>query len=270
MEPFVVKRRRGLLRLTGPQATWFLGQTVTADIDAASEGRWTESCFLTPKGKIVARFRAGRISEEHVLLDVDEPGTTPLLDWFTRYRFRTKVEFEDLSGDVSTVVGRTIGEAGTFTEHGDFTDDLATDLRTTPPPGLKEATEEEFEHARIAAGVPRFGIDYGPDNLPQEAGLTHAVSVTKGCYVGQEVMARLHFRGHVNKTVRPLTIDGKGDPGDELRADDAKVGTITSRAGAHAIGMIRLVVPSGAVLQVLGGGEAVAGPIPPGTKLVTA
>src|SRR5687768_17745095 len=125
MEPYAVKRRRGLLRLTGPQATWFLGQTVTDDIDAATEGRWTASCFLTPKGKVVAHFRAGRMSDDHVLLDVDEPGTEPLLDWFTRYRFRTKVEFEDLSGDVTTVVGLRVLEPGTFTAEGDFADELA-------------------------------------------------------------------------------------------------------------------------------------------------
>lgn len=278
---------RGLVVLTGPQRVWFLQNTVTADLDALDDGRWTDSCFLTPKGKVVAHFRAGKLGER-VVLDVDPPGTADLIGWFTRYRFRTQVEIQDASSGAFTVIGAGAHEPSTGA--AGRVDDSPAGLRFFDTLGPHETvdvhagTEPQdiahlpvadprlYEVLRVEAGAGRFGTDYGPETLPQEAGLTLAVSVTKGCYVGQEVMARLHFRGHVNRVLRKLTFNQPVTAGEQLLHDGRPVGRVTSSVvspgqGPIGIGMVRVDVPDGTALQVPGAGPAVVGPIPEGTKV---
>jgi folate-binding protein YgfZ len=290
---------RGLIRLTGPQRIWFLQNTVTNDVESVADGRWVESCFLDLKGKVLAHFRVGVLGEE-VWLDVDPPGTADLLDWFVRYRFRTKVEIEDRTpwsgltvlgppasglageGEVSgahdaITFGGSLRGVARADVHGPLagfglTDSAQTGsirlggLRLPKPPA------ELLEVLRIEAGVGLFGVDYGLNTLPQEAGLTPVISVTKGCYVGQEVMARLHFRGHVNRTLRPLAFDRASDPGAVLLQDGAKVGSVTSAVvspgrGPIGIGMVRVTVDEGSKVELEDGASATVGAIPAGTKV---
>lgn len=274
---------RGLLCLTGPQAAWFLQQTITADVEDLPSGRWRESAFLTAKGKLVAHFRVGRAGEE-LWLDVDPPAGD-LADWLVRYRFRTKVEIQDRSTAVATVVGpAAAGLAGP----GEVVlgDDVVTfgsrlgDVEVADVHGpmhcdLETAPDDVLEIVRIEAGVGRFGVDYTTDHLPQEAGLTSIAPIDKGCYVGQETVARIHFRGHVNRVIRPLRLAGV-DPvdavGRALSLDGQRLGTITSaalspRAGAVAIGMVRVEPSEGAELEIEGGGSAILGAVPEGTKV---
>jgi folate-binding protein YgfZ len=129
--------------------------------------------------------------------------------------------------------------------------------------------DDELERLRVEAGVARFGVDYTTDNLPQEAGLTKVVPIDKGCYVGQETVARIHFRGHINRCVRPLRLDGAAKPGGAISLDGERIGTVTSVSGSYAIGMVRVEPPEGAVADVEGGGTATLGPLPEGTKVKT-
>jgi folate-binding protein YgfZ len=262
---------RGLLRLTGPQRIWFLQQTITADVDDLPSGAVRESAFLTPKGKVLSHFYVGVLDEE-VYLDIDPP-YGELADWLVRYRFRTKVEITDVSGPVATlldalvgdgeiarigdavVFGRRLGDAPLSIVHGPLGD------------GMSPADPDELERLRIAAGVPRFGVDYTTDNLPQEAGLTRIVPVDKGCYVGQETVARIHFRGHVNKVVRPVRLTAPAQAGSTLSVDGLVVGTITSVAGEAALAMARVEIAEGAEANVSSGGVAVLGAVPEGTKV---
>jgi tRNA-modifying protein YgfZ len=205
---------RGLLRLTGPQRIWFLENTVTNQIEGTAEGRWVETCFLDLKGKVLAHFRVG-VLPEHGWLDVDPPGTADLVDWFVRYRFRTKVEIEDLSPGCFTVVGPAASELAADGEvrqtdgavvFGGRLGALAiADVHAPELPegaaSLPRAGEELWDVLRLEHGIGRFGVDYGPTTLPQEAGLVPVVSVTKGCYVGQEVMARLWGQGECVRLV---------------------------------------------------------------------
>ena len=96
--------------------------------------------------------------------------------------------------------------------------------------GLVEIGSEIVEALRIEGGSPRFGIDYGPENLPQETGLEDAVSYTKGCYLGQEVVARLHYRGQVARCLRQLRAPAGDVPpsGSLLSLDDREAGVVTS------------------------------------------
>jgi tRNA-modifying protein YgfZ len=276
---------RGLLHLTGPQRLWFLHQTVTADVEELAAGTWKESAFLTPKGKMVAHFYVGALTDE-VFVEIDPPHTE-LADWLMRYRFRTKVEIEDVSGPVLTVIGdraaelagdgeivrrngavvfgHRLGDVPLADVHGPLAE--LDDVERTSP--------DVLEMLRVEAGVPRFGVDYTTDNLPQEGGLSHVVPVDRGCYVGQETIARIFFRGHVNKVVRPVTLE-ETSPETALGADllllGKPVGTVTSavvgRSGdTIGLAMARVEPVAGTRLDVSSGGSAVLGPVPEGTKV---
>jgi folate-binding protein YgfZ len=283
---------RGLLRLTGPQAVWFLQQTITADVEDLAAGRWRESAFLTQKGKLVSHFRVGRAVDaarggDELWLDIDPPAND-LADWLVKYRFRTKVEIDDRTTSVATVIGpgaTEVAAAGAIVVTDDAVifggtlgDVAVADVHGALHHELETAPDDVLEVLRIEAGVPRFGVDYTTDHLPQEAGLTSIVPIDKGCYVGQETVARIHFRGHVNKVTRPMRLDGVDEVaaavGRTLDVDGARVGVITSavrspRLGGVAIGMVRVEPPEGAEADVEGGGTAILGPVPAGTKVKT-
>jgi folate-binding protein YgfZ len=104
---------------------------------------------------------------------------------------------------------------------------------------------------RIEAGTPRFGREIDDRVLPAEAGLTaRAVSFTKGCYPGQEPIARQHYRGKLNRRLRVLSVDGEVEPETEIRLGEKNVGRITSAAPGIALGYVRTEVPDDAELSV--------------------
>lgn len=269
-----------LVRLTGPQRIWFLQNTITADVEDTPEGRWLESCFLDPKGRVQAHFRVG-IRPDDVWLDV-APDADRLAHWFDTYKFRTKVEIETVRRRCFTVIGPPASDLaadGEFAEPAVFGYTLgvvpAADVHSDAPPEGSEAPPELYDTFRVEAGVGAFGVDFGERDLPQEAGLTRTVSVEKGCYVGQETVARIHFRGHINKVLRPLRFDGDLPPvGAELALDGANVGRVSSvvrspRAGVVGLGMVRVEPSAGTELEVEGGGTATVGEVPEGTKVKT-
>jgi folate-binding protein YgfZ len=124
--------------------------------------------------------------------------------------------------------------------------------------GAVPESREAFEVARIEAGFPEWGVDMSEDTLAQEANLDDlgAISYSKGCYVGQEVVARIHFRGHVNKTLRRIRFDGDRVPpsGAELvdasgkTAGDVRSAALSPRAGGVGIAMVRREVGAGAAV----------------------
>ena len=276
-----VARERGLIRLTGPQRVWFLQNTITADVEDVASGAWVDSCFLDPKGRVVAYFRVGLLDEE-IWIDADPASAGQLGEWFLKYRFRTKVEIEPVSRPSVAVFGPPApAEPGSVAVIGGslvFGDERAG-IRMgvahgdNPLPDLPEGPSELYDVLRIEAGAGEFGVDFGPSDLPQEAGLTRVLSVDKGCYVGQETIARIHFRGHVNRVLRTLAFDDdRPAVGQKLLWNEQAVGKITSaavspRAGAVGLGMVRVEPPAGAELTVDGGGRAVVGPVPEGTKV---
>lgn len=275
-----------LVRLTGPQRVWFLQNTITADVEDIPPERWVESCFLDPKGRVQAHFRAGFFADE-VCLDV-EPDAGSLAHWFETYKFRTKVEIETIARPCFTVLGP---EASALADEGDVKLDgsslifgyslgdlPAADVHADGPPHGPQAPFDLYDVFRVEGGVGRFGVDFGERDLPQEAGLTRVVSVTKGCYVGQETIARIHFRGHVNKVLRGLrfeNVDANELVGSELRDAGGPAGRVTSAAvsprfGVVGIGMVRVEPAEGTELDVESGGTAILGPVPAGTKVKTA
>jgi folate-binding protein YgfZ len=107
--------------------------------------------------------------------------------------------------------------------------------------GLRRGTADEFEALRIAAGVPVVGVDIDDSTIPQEAGLeVDAVSFTKGCFIGQELVCRIDSRGHVNRFLRRLSLPGTAVPpvGAEVARDDKVVGTVTSATAVPGEGRV--------------------------------
>lgn len=140
--------------------------------------------------------------------------------------------------------------------------------------GVRPVGGEALEVLRVEAGIPRFGVDFGPDNFPKETGIDEAVSYTKGCYLGQEVVARIHYRGGVQKMMRRLVFEGiEGDPkpGSKLLFEGREAGSATtvvrSPVSGQSLGLgivHKRAAEPGTRLEVEGGGWAVVtvGPTP--------
>ena len=284
-------QRARLVKLTGPQRIWFLQNTITTDVEGVQDGRWVESFLLEPKGKVFAHFRVAVLGDE-VWLETDSDAAD-LAERLLSMRFRTKVEIEAVDRSRTTVIGPGARRFGgpdeatldpvSLTFAGTLDDVPVADVYEVDAGSIAALAEIPpadplvYEILRIEAAMPAFGVDYGTENLPQEAGLTRAVSVEKGCYIGQETIARIHFRGHINKVVRPLRlqeVDPSSAVGRDLSHEGQKVGRITSAVlspnrGAIGLGMVSVDAAAGSDLEVDGGGTAAVGPIPAGTKVKT-
>jgi folate-binding protein YgfZ len=225
----------------GPEAEDFLQRMLSNDVS----GETCEALLLTPKARVIAPLRVWRRGPDDFLLlteaELGETVCTALL----RARFASKCEIE-LEEHTSTIVfGRGDG--------------LPSEL-----PGAVEVLDEELEptlgaeeleRMRIEAGVPAWGKEIDDSILPAEAGLdeTH-LSFTKGCYPGQEPVARLHHRGHINRRLRVLEVKAARST-DEIRWQGKVVGRVTSAVPGVALGFVRVEVPAGAELRV-GSGRA--------------
>src|SRR4029079_12462886 len=229
-------RPRSYVRVAGPDAEDYLQRMLSNDVTA---GDLVPALLLTPKGRLIAPLRVWRRAPEDFLLltepELGEVVRTTLL----RSRFAAKCEIE-LEEHVSTVV---FGDAeGLPCEIPGTVEVVDSTL-----PGAVE--DEELERARIEAGVPAWGKELDDSILPAEAGLddTH-ISFSKGCYPGQEPIARLRHRGHVNRKLRVLEVDAKA--GDELVWEGKAVGRVTSSVPGVALGYVRTEVPEDAQLLV--------------------
>ena len=231
--PSIALRPRDFVRVSGPDAEDFLQRMVSNDVTAGD----CDALLLTPKARIVAPLRIVRRGAEDFLL-LTEPGLGDTVRaQLLRSRFAAKVEVEPEQHESWLVLG---GE----------------EVLDERPRG-DEVDEEEFERWRIEAGIPSWGKELDDSILPAEAGLerTH-ISFTKGCYPGQEPIARQHYRGKVNRRLRVLDVDGEANPGDELTLDGKTVGRITSAANGVALGYVRTDVSPEAELQLAGGCRA--------------
>lgn len=225
----IALRPRDYVAVRGPDAEDFLQRMLSNDVTAAP----CDALLLTPKGRIVAPVRVLRRGDDDFLL-LTEPGLGEALrTTLLRARFAAKCEVEPEEHTSALVWD------------GDFSSaEERLDEAIEPT-----ADEEELERARIAAGVPAWGKEIDETILPAEAGLdrTH-ISFTKGCYPGQEPVARLHYRGHANRGLRVLRIDA--EPGAELVHEGKVVGRVTSAAPGVALAYVRREVPEDAELAL--------------------
>jgi tRNA-modifying protein YgfZ len=246
----VALRPRAFVRVAGPDAEDFLQRMLSNDVAALAPGESCEALLLTPKARVIAPMRVHRRARDDFLL-LTEPGLGETLrDQLVRMRFAAKAEIE-LEEHTSTLV---FGDDGEGIPNEDYGRHAVEVLDVELEPTLDE---DALEAMRIEAGTPRFGKEIDDRVLPAEAGLVErAVSLTKGCYPGQEPIARLHYRGHANRGLRALVVDGDElpEPDAELAYGDRVVGRVTSAARSNgrivALAYVRSEVPAEAELAV--------------------
>jgi tRNA-modifying protein YgfZ len=247
-QPAVALRPRAFVRVSGADAEDYLQRMVSNDIEALAVGDVCDALLLTPKARVIATLRIWRRGEDDFLLLTEPELGDAVLAELRRMRFAAKCEIE-LEQHTSTIVFG--GDEGIPTD--DYGAPAREVLDGVFQPTLAEA---ELERFRIEAGTPRYGHELDDRVLPAEAGLdqTH-ISFTKGCYPGQEPIARLHYRGHVNRRLRVLEAEA-ASPGDELTHEGKVVGRVTSAVPGRALAYVRAEVPAGAELSLPSGGGA--------------
>ncbi|MBW3536283.1 MAG: hypothetical protein KY395_00755 [Actinobacteria bacterium] len=258
-----VVRRLDLIEVGGPQAASFLDGQLSQEIAAVSPGSSAWSFVLQPQGKVVALVRMTVVSPERIILDMDAGFGQLVQDRLERFRLRVKAELSHRQVPAVSLRGPLVPavESGDGSQVDSLWPALpGKDLLDTDevPADAVPCTREAWEAARITAGLPVNGAELTERTIPAESGLVPmAASLTKGCYVGQELVARIDSRGHVNRHLRRLSIDGEVPPaGAELRTADKAVGNITSATfsavAGHpvALGYLRREVEAGVALSV--------------------
>ena len=255
---------RGKLRLTGGEAVEYLQGQITNDVEGLAPGSGCYAALLTHKGKIAADMRVLR-GEDFVWLDLEPPALPVMARNASMFGIGRDVKAEDVTDAyaILSLIGPAAREALDVAppeeehawvegEHGMY---VATDagIDVICPAadadgvraalGVEPVAEEAAECLRVESGRPRLGFDIGSETIPQEAGLNErAVSFTKGCYVGQETVARLHYKGKPNRHLRGLRLSEPGAKGDEVVAGERVVGTLGSVTVSPVHGPIALAV----------------------------
>jgi tRNA-modifying protein YgfZ len=245
--PTLVRLSRGYVAVTGPEAADFLERMVSNEVASLEPGDDRRALLLTPKGRIVAPLRAVREGPEAFLLITEAELAETLASTLLRARFAAKCEIE-----VKPYRGYLrLGDG-----EGIRNDDYGVEAyESWAEDECEAAPADALEPLRIDAATPVWGSELDESILPAEAGLdeTH-ISFTKGCYPGQEPIARLHYRGHPNRRLRVIEVEA-ASPGDEILHGEKTVGRVTSAVPGRALGYVRREIPDGACLSI-GGAEA--------------
>jgi folate-binding protein YgfZ len=206
----VARRPRSFVRVSGPDARDYLQRMVSNDVEALRVGDSCPALLLTAKARLIAPLVVWRRGDADFLVLTEPDLGETVRAQLVRMRLRARCEIEPEQHESMLAFG---GEEGIATDFPGAVEVLDAGLEPT-------MTDDELELRRIEAGVPRWGRELDERVLPAEAGLdrTH-ISFTKGCYPGQEPVARLHYRGHVNRTLKVVELD-----------DDATVERVTSSA----------------------------------------
>ena len=215
---------RDTIRVEGPDAAVYLQGQISQDVDAIGVGETAWSLVLQPNGKLASWFRIHRVAEQEFLLDTDEGHGSGLVARLERFKLRT-----DATIDVS-------------------------DTQLPAPVTWPGAPDPSDERQRILAGMPRMGAELTDETIPGEGGqqlIDLSVSFTKGCYTGQELVARIDSRGgNVPRPIRVIQADGELAVGDEVRVDGDVVGVITSAIGDVALAPLMRRVEVGDSVEV--------------------
>jgi hypothetical protein len=243
---------RGVVSVTGPDAEKLLQGLITNDMGLLTVQPAIHAALLTPQGKILFEFFVAKTANGY-LLDVVRDKAADLTKRLNMYKLRASVDIRDMSS-VHAVIALWNGT--NVTPDSFFTDPRlpALGLRAIVPAsaatdtiaasGFAEVTAGVYHAHRIALGVPEGGKDYAfGDTFPHEALLDrlHAVSFTKGCYVGQEIVARMEHRNTARKRIVPVVSDRDlPRPGTGILAGDIAIGTLGSTAGHRGLALLRL------------------------------
>jgi tRNA-modifying protein YgfZ len=242
----VAARERDFVRVAGSGAADYLQRMVSNDVEALSPGEACPALLLTAKARVIAPLVVLRRADDDFLLLTELGLGEAVRAHLVRMRLRADCEVEPEEHDSVLVFG---GSDGFATDWPGAREELDAGLQPT-------LSEDELEILRIEARVPRWKREIDDRILPAEAGLdaTH-VSFSKGCYPGQEPVARLHFRGHPNRSLRVLELDELPEYDAALVHDGRKVGRVTSAVRHEdgtvvALAYVRTEVPDDAPLAL--------------------
>lgn len=265
------RSERGKLIVSGSEAADYLQGQLTNDVEALAPGEGQYAALLNRKGHMQADMRVLRLSPDEIWIDTEQEALGAALRHLEMYKIGREVAIADVGAErtiLSLIGPRSVEIAGTAalpeytceetTVHGAECIAVGTangiDLIVKPAEAerLRDALiaagavavgPEAEEIVRIEAGTPRFGAEMGTETMPAEAGIVgRAVSFTKGCYIGQEPVARLHYKGRPNRHLRGLRLSAPAAAGSSLRLGEKEVGTIGSASVSPARGPIALAI----------------------------
>jgi folate-binding protein YgfZ len=253
----VSRPERGLLIVSGPDAAEYLQGQLTNDTEALEPGGWAYAALLDRKGHMQADMRVLRPGEGPDLwLDLEPEGLVAASRHLQMYKIGREVEVTDagdehvllsLIGPRAVEIARSVEAPSLRTAEGVDLIFAAAECdgarRALVAAGAVEVSPEAAEILRIESGRPRFGAEMGTETMPAEAGIVEqAVSFTKGCYIGQETVARLHYKGKPNRHLRGLRFSGLPQRGEALHLGEKEVGRVGSAAVSPAFGPIGLAI----------------------------
>jgi folate-binding protein YgfZ len=262
---------RGKLIVSGGEAAEYLQGQLTNDVEALAPGEGQYAALLDRKGRLQADMQVLRLSTEEIWIDTEPEALPAAKRHLEMYKVGREVAIADVTAEraILALIGpRSVEVAGTaaLPEHASQAAapggveclavgtaagiDLivkageAGRLREALlAAGAAEVGPEAAEIVRIEAGAPRFGAEMSSETMPAEAGIVErAVSFTKGCYIGQEPVARLHYKGRPNRHLRGLELSAPTQPGAALRLGEKEVGKLGSACLSPARGPIGLAI----------------------------
>ncbi|HWM54356.1 MAG TPA: glycine cleavage T C-terminal barrel domain-containing protein [Solirubrobacterales bacterium] len=260
---------RGKLLVTGPEAAEYLQGQLTNEVEALEPGEGGYAALLDRKGHMQADMRVLRLAADEIWIDTEPEALEAARRHLQTYKIGRQVEVADAERALLSLIGPRSAEIAAspplppyrcerLAAHGveclavgtrDGIDliaaaDDAERLRgALVTAGAPEVVPEVAEILRIEAGTPRFGAEMGPRTMPAEAGIVEAaVSFTKGCYIGQEPVARLHYKGRPNRHLRGLRLSAPAAHGTPLRLGEKEVGEVGSSCLSPALGPLGLAI----------------------------
>jgi tRNA-modifying protein YgfZ len=269
---FVDRSPRGKLTVKGSDAAEFLQGQLTNDVEALQPDAGCYAALLDRKGHMQADMRVLRRGAGELWLDMEPEALATVERHLRMYSIGREVEIEDVTSAwaILSVIGpgavETAGTAPLRPEHAHryferdgleilaVSTDLGLDLiarseradalrAALAGSGAVEVTEAAAETVRVEFGRPRFGHEMTTATIPQEAGIDdRAVSFTKGCYIGQETVARLHYKGRPNRHLRGLRLEAPVAGGDAIMLGDREIGKVGTAVISPALGPIALAI----------------------------
>lgn len=260
---------RGRIEVSGSEAVQFLNGLITNDVKALEENAWMRAAFPNVQGRLIAEARILRLGGDRFLFDTEAATHERVLKTLERFTLAGDFRVNDLTDETALisvqgaraaeVIKAAFNEEAARMERGrvhvaEWNNESLQVIRATwtaedgfdlfvngaqavslwnalTAAGARAVGFDALDILRIEAGLPRYGVDMDETNVVLEAAPDEAVSFTKGCYIGQEIIARIHWRGHVAKKLCGLSFDEQGEPkhDDKIRAMDGKeIGRLTS------------------------------------------
>jgi tRNA-modifying protein YgfZ len=265
----VERAERGMLLVRGAEAAEYLESQLTNEVESLAPGEGCYAALLDRKGHMQSDMRVLRLGPDELWLDTEEIAAERVRRHLDMYRIGRDTELDELSGEraIISVIGPAAAEvAGSGPLHPEHAhreldagrravaSDLGVDLivpalqaestrSALVEAGAVEVSEAAAEILRVESGRPRYGAEMTEATIPAEAGINErAVSFTKGCYIGQETVARLHYKGKPNRHLRGLRLSSPAADGDAIRLGEREVGTVGTACVSPAHGAIALAI----------------------------